>query len=199
MFAPEPLLRESDATCCHQGPQELCGERGICCQPAMALSPLQGQDQRSPCACSDFCCLHCALRRVTSGDPGHVCHFPSARQTKAMEDVMCFAHLPNAISNRLLAEGLHCHTQLEPAKLICPCSQNSPFTGHWLWSKDKLMRSLVGPSCQKVHPLHLALQGDWKFLFRCWTATSILQELPSSPILLFCTGTLLPQLGWPSG
>lgn len=46
-----------------------------------------------------------------------------------MEDVIHFTHLPNAISGRLLVEGLYCHTQLEPAKLICPGSQNFPFTG----------------------------------------------------------------------
>lgn len=129
MFAAEPLLREG-ARCHAVSPSSsgaLRAERLLL--PASHGSPLQGQDQQSPCACSDFCHRHCTLTRVTSGDPGHVCHFPSARQTKAMEDVIWFAHLPNAISNRLLAEGLHCHTQLEPAKLICPCSQNSPFTG----------------------------------------------------------------------
>lgn len=129
MFAPESLLREGVR--CHTltpgSSGALQGERHPL--PASHGSPAWGQDNWSPCACSDFCCFHCTLKRVTSGDPGYVCHFPPARQTKAMEDVICFAHLPNAISNRLLAEGLHCHTQLEPAKLICPWSQNSPFTG----------------------------------------------------------------------
>lgn len=198
-FAPEPLMME-EARCHTLSPSSsgaLWGERHLL--PASHGSPLRGQVQWNPCACLDFCSLHCAMKRVTLGDPGYVCHFPSARQTKALEDVICFAHLLNAISNRLLAEGLHCHTQLEPAKLICPCSQNSPFTGQWLWSKDKPMRSHVGPSCQKVHPLHLVLQGDWKFLSHCWTTRSMLQQLPGSLILLFCAGTLLPQLGWPSG
>lgn len=128
MFAPEPLLREGDRghKLSPHSSGALRGERHLL--PASHGSPLQGKDQWSPCACLDFCRLHCTLKRVTSGDPGRVCHFPSSRQTKAIEDVICFAHLPNAISNRLLAEGLHCHTQLEPAKLICPCLQNSPFT-----------------------------------------------------------------------
>lgn len=129
MFAPEPLLWEG-VRCHTLSPNSsgaLQGERHLL--PASPGSPLCGQDRWSPFARSDFRCLHCTLKRATSGDPGRVCHFSPARQTKAMEDLICFAHLPSAISNRLLAEGLHCHTQLEPAKLICPCSQNSPFTG----------------------------------------------------------------------